>query len=60
MPKPAEPASAKYLASLCKELAGLAERDGFLTAAYLLEMAGLELEKQQQVSNQRAEDKAAS
>lgn len=60
MPTAAERASAKYLASLCKELAGLADRDGFQTAAYLLEMAGLELEKQQQISDQHTEDKAAS
>jgi hypothetical protein len=59
MPKAAERASAKYLASLCKELASLADRDGFRTAAYLLEMAGLELEKQQ-ISEQSAQDKAAS
>lgn len=60
MPKAAERPSAKYLASMCKELAALAERDGFQTAAYLLEMAGLELEKQQQISDQSAQDKAAS
>jgi hypothetical protein len=60
MPKAAEPASAKYLASLCKELAALADRDGYETAAYLLQMAGLELEKQQQASNQSVQDKAAS
>jgi hypothetical protein len=60
MPKAAERASAKYLASLCKELATLADRDGFQTAAYLLQMAGLELEKQQQVPEQSAQDRAAS
>jgi hypothetical protein len=60
MPKPAERPSAKYLASLCKELAALADRDGFQTAAYLLEMAGLDLEKQQQVSDQSTQDRAAS
>ena len=60
MAKPAERPSAKYLASLCKELAVLAERDGYQTAAYLLEMAGLDLEKQQQMSDQSAQDQAAS
>lgn len=60
MPKAAERASAKYLASLCKELAAIADRDGFATAAYLLEMAGLDLEKQQQLFDQIAQDKAAS
>ena len=60
MPEAAERASAKYLASLCKELATMADRDGFQTAAYLLEMAGLELEKQQQVSEQSTQAKAAS
>jgi len=60
MPKAPERPSAKYLASLCKELAVLADRDGFQAAAYLLEMASLELEKQQQVSDQSAQDRAAS
>lgn len=60
MPKPVERPSAKYLASLCKELAVMAEHDGFQTAAYLLEMAGLELDKQQQISDQSAQDKTAS
>jgi hypothetical protein len=60
MPKAAERASAKYLASLCKELATLADRDGYQTAAYLLQMAGLELEKQQQVPEQSIQEKAAS
>lgn len=60
MQKAAERASAKYLASLCKELAAIADRDGFATAAYLLEMAGLDLEKQQQVLDQDTEEKAAS
>jgi hypothetical protein len=60
MPNTAEQASAKYLASLCKELAALADRDGFQAAAYLLEMAGLELDKQQQVVDHGDRDKAAS
>jgi hypothetical protein len=42
--------TAEYIASMCDELAGLAERNGFDTGAYLLRVALLEFAKQQEHS----------
>jgi hypothetical protein len=42
MPKKDSRASAEYFASMCNELAELADRSGFDLGAYLLKMASLE------------------
>jgi len=44
---------AEYLASLCKELAVLAQSNGFDTGSYLLTMASLEFSKQEEEAEKR-------
>jgi hypothetical protein len=45
MPTKDDRASAEYFASMCNELAELADRSGFDLGAYLLKMASLEFVK---------------
>ena len=53
-------ANAEYIASLCNELAALAERSGFQTGSYLLKMACLEFTDQQDCSETGAPENLAS
>jgi len=41
-------ANAEYLASMCHELSAFAKKSGFDTGSYLLNVAFLEFEQQQQ------------
>jgi hypothetical protein len=45
MPTTDNRASAEYFASMCDELAEMADRNGFDLGAYLLKMASLEFAK---------------
>jgi hypothetical protein len=45
MPSDESRADAEYFASMCSELADLADRSGFDLGAYLLKMASLEFAK---------------
>jgi hypothetical protein len=59
MAKKQRRASAEYFASLCDELATLAERNGFHTGSYLLKMACLEFTDRQDCSETVIPEKMA-
>jgi hypothetical protein len=50
-------ANAEYLATICAELTALAERSGFETGAYLLQMAALEFANQRDATEQPSDTK---
>lgn len=54
MAKKGERDSAEYIASMCNELAELAERSGFDTGAYLLKIAAVEFVDREARSERRA------
>jgi hypothetical protein len=54
MPNTDDQANAEYFASMCNELAELADRCGFGLGAYLLKMASLEFAKQQTAAERNA------
>jgi hypothetical protein len=50
--------AAEYIASMCNELAALAQKNGFDFGAYLLRMACVEFAKQQDQPDKRATGRA--